>query len=257
MNNLIGGIIALLLIGGFGFYVYHDRSSSQIFKISSTTPQGELVVSPTSSSTVTATLAASKQKMPDLNRPIIFTTYPEEARELMRQKIAELVAALKKDPADFSSWVNLGLRRREIGDAEGAREAWMYANSLKPNFDVPLFNLGVLYHYDLKNYPKAEESFLSALAENSANAQTYAELSDLYRYSYKQNTAAAVTILKQGLAATQNNINLLIKLAEYYRDAAHDNMNAKLYFGQARDVAKVAGDTKTAAALDAEITALQ
>jgi len=188
---------------------------------------------------------------------VFSASFSVEAQELMRVKIAELTAILKADSSDFAAWMNLGIRRKQVEDYEGARQAWEYASALQPENNIAYHNLGILFHYHLKDYAKAEQNFKISLQKNTTYPQTYSELHDLYRYSYKQNTTAAVDILKQGLIATNNNNNLLVTLARYYRDVKEDTANARLYFTQAYDAAVAAGDTKLVDTLNAEMSALK
>ena len=195
--------------------------------------------------------------IPDLNRAIVFgAEFSPEAQDIMRGKILSLERELKSDPSLFSGWLALGIYRKQTGDYEGARQAWEYVGALQPENNTSFLNLGILYHSYLKDFPKAEQYFLTSLGKNPLFVQTYAELGDLYRYSYKKDTTAAVDILKQGIAET-GHINLMIQLAKYYKEVKNDSANAKVYFEQARDTAVKSGDTKLAEALEVEIAALK
>ena len=146
--------------------------------------------------------------------------------------------------------------RKQIGDYKGAEQAWEYAGALQPGNNISFLNLGILYHYYLKDFVNSEKNFLTSLRNNPNYSHTYKELGDLYRYSYKKDTTAAVDILKQGIAET-GHINLMIQLAKYYQEVKNDSANAKVYFMQARDEAVKSGDTKFADALQTEIDALK
>ena len=195
--------------------------------------------------------------IPDLNRAIVFgAEFSPEAQDIMRGKILSLEGELKSNPSLFSGWLALGIYRKQTGDYEGARQAWEYVGALQPENNVSFLNLGILYHSYLKDFPKAEQYFLTSLGKNPLFVQTYAELGDLYRYSYKTNTSAAVDVLKQGIEKTEN-VSLMIQLAKYYQEVKNDSVNARVYLSQALNAAKTSGNIALATALQAEIDALK
>ena len=277
-QSLFGGLITTFFVALGGYYIYWDThkaptssDSAQTESSATANTEGLNIISQNtqtvdiqtpllteSSGSGTAGVSAVPTiPVPSLERPIVFSVaFPDEAQKIMRDKIAQTSEALKVDKTYFNDWLNLGIYRKQIGDYEGARQAWDYASALQPNNNISFYNLGVLYHYYLKDFPKAESNFLTSIKKNPSYPQTYGELHDLYQFSYKQDTTAAIDILKQGLKAADHNINLLVKLAVYYRDVKKDSVNARLYFRQAKESATAAGDATRANALDAEIKAL-
>ena len=250
-------IVALILIGG-GYYLWNDLNASYIGKTGTQNESGATSTISNEPGVTFGELATPTIPVPKLDRPITFPpSFTPDAQELMRFKIGELTSILQNNPSNFSAWLDLGIRRKQIEDFEGARQAWEYASALQPANNISYLNLGILYHYFLKDYAKAEKNFRTSIQNSPVYPQTYNELHDLYRYSYKQNTTAAIDILEEGLVATNSNINLLVTLAKYYRDVKQEMTNARTYFVQARDAAEKAGNTELAAALDAEISALQ
>ena len=252
---VVGGILAAVLIAVGGYYLYRDAAPVAPAPLAGA-PSLEDVSTITELPLPSVDAPRLPMPMPDLGRPFSFgAEFSPEAQSLMREKMAALVANLNADPEDFSSWINLGIRRKAVRDFEGARQAFEYAARLQPENYLPPYNLGVLSHYFLKDFQNAERHFLRALELFPSNAPTYGELADLYRYSYKQDTTAAVDTLKRGLAATGDDANLLVKLAVYYRDVASDSANARRYFGEAKDAAVKAGNVELASALAEELAA--
>lgn len=86
----------------------------------------------------------------------------------------------------------------------------------------------------------------------------YTDLHEMYRYVYKQDTSAAVDIIKEGIpyVSVEAGIDLRIALATYYKDK-RDNENAVLIYTEARDEAEKLGNTNLVDELNAEIRALK
>ncbi|HEY4511085.1 MAG TPA: hypothetical protein VJG29_01800, partial [Candidatus Paceibacterota bacterium] len=181
MNSSIqtaaGLIAAIVLLVGGGYYVYQDvreekfPASDDIPSISATTsPDGNL--SPVTSAPGVEYTSGSGGGMavapsipiPDLNRAIVFgAEFSPEAQDIMRGKILSLEGELKSNPSLFSGWLALGIYRKQTGDYEGARQAWEYVGALQPENNTSFLNLGILYHSYLKDFPKAEQYFLTSL----------------------------------------------------------------------------------------------
>ena len=195
---------------------------------------------------------------PKVPRKLVFPDYlPKEIRKSITASVNTLVANIKKDPKDINTWLDLALQYKTINDIEGAREVWTYLTEAAPKQALSFYNLGYLYHISLKEYPKAEENFKKALEIDPNQEIYYTGLHELYRYSYKQETSAAVDILKQGMRQMPDSINLVLTLASYYRDEKKDTKNAIQYFTQARDMAKKAKNLELVRTLDTQIADLK
>ena len=142
---------------------------------------------------------------------------PQELLELYRSQIEDLQQQLTLDNSLESSWNDLGVQYKAIGDYEGAREVWTYTNNISPLNNVSFFNLGDLYHFYLKDFAKAEENFLKSKENDEQYIPVYRALYDLYSLSYKQETSAAEDILKEGLEKNPDNLDLLVLLAAHYK----------------------------------------
>lgn len=174
---------------------------------------------------------------PSLDRPITITaTLTDTQKTDARKAIEAAIAALKKNPLDTVAWTNLALYRKNIGDFEGARQVWEYIGVVAPADDVPFINLGNLYHFYLKDYPKAEANFFRAIKNNPKSESGYRGLHELYLYSYKTNTTAAADILLQAAAKNPDNPDFLTLLGAYYRDKG-DKPTARIYYEKALELA--------------------
>ena len=140
----------------------------------------------------------------------------------MKSKIEQQIVILKSDPKRTDIWLQLGLNRKIGSDFTGAIEAWDYVTAVASGAtrSVAYGNLGDLYMYFLKDFPKAELNFKQAIVLNPQNIDYYRTLYYLYRDVYKQNTSAAGDILKQGLKANPDNSDLIELQAEYNKKHA-------------------------------------
>jgi tetratricopeptide (TPR) repeat protein len=138
---------------------------------------------------------------PSLDRSVEIeaSTLTPETQKVIQAKIATAVAAIKKTPNNLSLWMELGFRRKQLGDYVGAAEAWVYVNTLAKEDEISAINLGDLYMNFIKDYPKAELYYKKGLSANPKNIDTYNNLHTLYRYLYKTDTNAAANIATEAL----------------------------------------------------------
>lgn len=208
--------------------------------------------------TIAPSITDTSIPAPKVPRKVAFPSYmPKEVQKIIKGRIDTLADQIEEDPTNINVWLDLALQYKAAEDVEGAKEAWEYLTQAAPKHGLGFYNLGYLYHISLKDYPKSEEYYEKALAIDPNQELYYTALHELYRYSYKQSTNAAVDILKDGMKQLPNSINLRLTLAGYYRDDKKDNKNAAQYFTQARDMAKEAGNDQLAITLDKEISALR
>jgi len=194
---------------------------------------------------------------PKFPRKITYpANYSSESKTMMDKKVADLVSLLNKNSRNVEAWLDLGIVYKQVVDYQGAKEAWEYVGVLSPLGIVSFNNLGDLYHFYLKDYPKAEESFLRAIKNDSKYILSYLNLHELYKLSYQTSTNKASDILKQGILNNPGNIDLIITLASYYKDKG-DSKNARIYYEEALQKAKNIGNQTLVEALNAELKTLK
>lgn len=223
-----------------------DSSASSSFSVS--------ILPITDSAPVPAPVSA-----PSLARIVAFSTgLSPEARQILDGKIAKLRETLSKNPNDFSAWMNLALQYKAAGDFDEAREIWEYVSRVRPSDGISLHNLGDLYHHFLNDFAKAEQYYLRSINTNATVGMNYLALHELYRYSYKQDTALAADILKKGIANVSGNqvIDMYQALGFYYKEK-DDVANAIVYFTKARDGAQKLGNTALTTQFNDELSALK
>ncbi|MEK7148332.1 MAG: hypothetical protein AAB770_00240 [Patescibacteria group bacterium] len=168
---------------------------------------------------------------PELVRPI---DLKEAFGSLDAQKefLADLektIAAINKDYKDVDNWIQLGLTRHVLGDNIGSSEAWEYAKLLDPENYQIRENLGDLYQSDLKNYVKAEENFKKVIILKPDYSRGYSNLVHLYANSMKEKAVQIPEVYKKGIIANPNDVDLMVGLADYYKDEGSIAEAKKVY----------------------------
>lgn len=194
---------------------------------------------------------------PNLDRPVtIPDSYPKDAAKLVATKIADAIVEIEKDNTSFQNWLILGNLRNLTEDYEGAKEIYEYLTVVFPNNSISHTNLGNVYHYHLKEYEKAEKSYLLAIKKNPGNENTYRELHALYKNVYKTETTLAVDILVEGLAERPQSTDFMVLLATYYEDV-NDQSNQLVYLEKALAEATLTYNTSLIEALTIEIDSIK
>jgi tetratricopeptide (TPR) repeat protein len=187
--------------------------------------------------------------------PMIEASFPEDARAILISKVTDAQERLAKYPYDGNTWMELALHYHTVNDYRAAEAVWAFITSMEPVNVTALGNLGRLYHFELKEYEKAEKYFLMALEANPERKEAYFDLLDLYRYSYKKDTTAAVDIMRKGEERFPDDTNFLASLGTYFRDSGRPNQ-ARAEFQKALDLARTTGDMNLIQGFTAELSRL-
>jgi tetratricopeptide (TPR) repeat protein len=204
-------------------------------------------------------LSAITNPVPSLDRTTVFPdSFNDEAKNLFNTRVADAHARIEKNPYGAEAWLDLAIYYRMVGDNAGAVEIWEYVVSQSPQESVSLHNLGQHYFHEEKDYAKAEKYYELSIAASPRMQSNYSDLYEMYRYVYKQDTAAAVDILLRAMAqvGSPGDIQFTMMLGRHYRDVVGDKENARQYLTQARDAAQARGDRSIATELTKEISAL-
>ena len=256
-------IITLLLTLLLGVYIYKNLFNKEELRkpdmLLAGKTAGDAQVSFEYSNDVDVKVEQIKSNLevPNLNKKIVFNiSLNKEEKEKIEEKIKEVINSLEEDNSFFDGWIALGSYRKQIADYTGAIEVWTYASKIAPLSIVPLNNLGNLYHYQLKNYEKAEEFFKKAIEIGPTYINSYLNLYDLYTLSYKQNTDNAEKILLEGLKNNPNQINFILALAEHYRKEKNNNKSLG-YYNQALEQLGQKGDKNLISEIQKQIDSLK
>jgi tetratricopeptide (TPR) repeat protein len=119
-----------------------------------------------------------------------------------------------------------------IGDYEGAVEAYEFVVQIRPKDYVAYANLGDLYGFYLKNYPKSEQSFLAVINNDPEAINVYNQLATIYEYGFKEKIQEAENILLLGMKSNPKIAAFKILLAQYYERQGR-KADALKYFEEA------------------------
>lgn len=259
LRQTISWFLVSAIIVGVGFYIYNDLYNRQD-KTQDTQSENSLHIEDIEEIQYEIKASPIKNKesvsvyIPDLNEPIVFNDiFSDEEKKIITKKINKLIEELKKDNNLFFNWIELGLYRKSIKDYIGAKDVWEYASKIRPQNNISFANLGNLYHYYLKDFTKAEQNLRLAIENDKQNTGAYIALHELYKYSYKQDTDLAVEVLLEGLTENPNNTDLLITLANYYKEKDNTE-NAKKYYKQALTEAQKLENTQLIKFLKEELS---
>ena len=243
------GLIVLIVAGIIGFSILDnipEAEKKQVEEAATGTP------ALLSGSTGEDNAEHSRIPQPNLDRPVS-VLIPLHALVLDETKkgLASTTVALRTNPNDHLSWTILGVYRKTLGDYTAARDIWLYVAKRWPTHYVAYNNLGNLYHIELRDYRAAEQAYITAAALKPDFIQTYINLYELYRYSYKAKAAKAPVALKAGLGRNPNDLNLNLTLARYYADIGEKG-GAAVYFKKSIAIAERGGTIAKAASIRAE-----
>ena len=148
--------------------------------------------------------------------PAEIQVFSETQRSALYASIRKYGKIVRETPHYTAAWIQLGILKKQIGDFEGAADAWEYAALIGSDNPVPLLNLGNLYAYEMHDGRHAEEYFKKAIAVDPKNPRGYSGLAEVYMYFLKEKEPEADDVLVRGLAALPDDVNLMKTLASLY-----------------------------------------
>ena len=118
--------------------------------------------------------------------------------------------------------------KQSLGDFEGAKTAWEYANIIRPKNSLSFSNLAALYHFDLKEYDKAEQNYLISIANQPNDIPTIRNFYELYFYALKDN-AKAEALLLESIKANPGVADLYSLAGSFYASIGRKDEAIKNY----------------------------
>lgn len=250
-KNILYFIGLLIIVIGVIWFILGDKEVNDV-DTTQTVDIGGVSLDLPDGAVITPIPIETTIKAPELVREISLPDfYTEEAEKIMMAKIESAVADIE-DGANLGEWLTLANLRSNIEDYGGAEEIYIYLNKVFPTNSISFVNLGNLYHLYIKDYLKAEENLKKAVENSPSNLHNIRSLYELYLYSYKQDTDLAKNTLITALELDPKNIDIMVLLADYYRDN-EDGENAKSYYRQAINEAKDRGDLNLIYILEQEV----
>ena len=246
LNIIILIVIAVLGASLLGFFIVRDlRSSvpSEEAKFTEETsgknegdnsPKAsvEEAVSPPLGNRAGET-AKSSSALPDLARPVMYKALVrEEDKSKLEAEIKAVSETLEDNPDYFQGWLQLGILRKYIGDYEGAALVCEYGAKIRPYEYVTFNNLGDIYHFYLKNFPKSESAIKKVIELKPDYIPAYRNLFELYTFSYKEKVSLADDVLLDGISKNPKAYELMVVLAMHYKEQG-DKVSARKYLEEA------------------------
>ena len=178
--------------------------------------------------------------LPDLDRIVINAHISADKKQEYTGRMKDIANAIRRGEPLFQHLLELASYRRLSEDYQGAEEIWLYMTKRYPTDRMAYENLGNLYHYYLKDYPKAEVAMKKSIEIENVYPPSYVNLVELYTLSYTEKKGLAEEVLLDGLKNTNNHIVLEVTLAQLYAEEGKTE-EARIYFEK---VLKFANDMK-------------
>ena len=149
-----------------------------------------------------------------INKPVVTkAAVSPESQKQAEEKIAAAKKLIQENYDYDLPWLELAAYRQVLGDFDGAIKALDFLGTIRPKGYVSFHNLGVIYGFYLKNYPKSEENFLKSIENNSTNFDAYSQLITVYE-AYKPEKAES--LLMSAIKQYPSNASFKIMLGQYY-----------------------------------------
>lgn len=254
----IGGVVIVILLAVLGFLYFQSTRRAPAPGEGNTILPGVVTTASSSGYTIEQVPVSDSPAAPSLDHKIVFgANVPADIRVTITSGAATVASRIKKDPTNANDWFSLGIWYHTAEDFSAAKDVWLFlAKAVTPPGNaVALDNLGKLYHYDLKDYPKAESYFKQAIAADPAMMNSYDDLYQLYLYSYKQDTSAAVDILNKEAAQFPKSYAPYLALGTYYA-GKKDTAGARTALNKAMDRARAAEDVAAMKVIGDELAKL-
>ncbi len=146
--------------------------------------------------------------------PNVVNSFTDQQKTQLSDDIKKYGEMVSSQPEYASAWLQVGLLKQVIGDYIGTRDAWEYVALTRPKEQVAFKNLADLYWRYLLDNAKAEYNFKKAISLKPEDISTYIDFAEFYGLSGKNELA--LSILKQGLAANPESLDLIKAIASFY-----------------------------------------
>lgn len=157
----------------------------------------------------------------------------EDQLQRLKSDYDRAMEKYKKDNNNFDALMTFGFVNYQVGDFQKAKEAYTKAGEISPNNYNSFWNLANTY-VRLADYESAEGAYLKAVENGPEQARFYRALGDLYFYNLTEKKSQIPSLYKNGLEKIPGDYDLLVGLAQYYRDTG-DKTNAIKYYREAME----------------------
>lgn len=258
-NVILGIIIAatILVIAG-GAYWFKKTNEAGIIADGGATTTPNVIDNGNYKIEVLSDTATFDSILPDLNRTTQYgASVPEAVKLSVESKIGDIISRLKEDNTRADDWFMLAVLYHGVNDYEGAEGVWNFLLKVikAPDVAVVYDNLGKMYKFEKKDYAKAEAYFKESIQANPESETPYLELFEMYRYSYKTGTSAAVDIANEAGKKFPDSPDPYTLLGAYYRDLKQYD-NARSAYEVALSRARATGNYDIVNSINAALDSL-
>lgn len=168
----------------------------------------------------TSIVAPARVTVPDLT--------PEQKDKFLKQLEDAQAAATRFNFDSLQAVNDVARLKKALGDLDGAITAWEYANLTSPKNSLSFSNLAALYHYDLKEYDKAETNYLISIANDLDDINTIRNLFEMYYYAVKDTTRAEALLL-ESLENNPEAADLFALAGSFYAETGRNEKALEYY----------------------------
>lgn len=223
-SKIVVGLVVFVVIVAGAWYMLAARSNAPQTVIIDKNMESLLLPDTASSTaasdkatqpTVTpqADVALKTKAMEIVARPVVNKANLSATEfSAITKEIETANTMLKQDYNTDLPWLALGAYRVSLKDYDGAIEALKFLTVIRPKGYVAFHNLGVIYGYELRNYPRSEENFLKSIQNDPTNIDAYSQLVTIYKAYAPEKI---VPFLQSGIATNPQNQQLKIMLEEF------------------------------------------
>ena len=174
-----------------------------------------------------------EKKFPYLIDFSIAKNISEQQLERLKQDYETAKEKYKKNPDSFDALMTFAFIYYQLGDFESARDIYIKVGEISPKNYSSFWNLGNTY-IKLKDYSGAEKAYLKAIENGPDQPRHYIALGELYWYFIPEKKSQIPDLYKKGLQELPGDYDLLIGLAQYYKEIG-DKKNALKYYQEIID----------------------
>ena len=157
----------------------------------------------------------------------------EDQLERLKQDYDVAVDSYNEKNDSYSALMTFAFINYQLKNFETARDIYVQVGENSPKNYNSFWNLANAY-IQLKDYSGAEQAYLKTIENGPKQPRHYTALGELYLYNLQDKKNQIPDLYKKGLREIPNNYDLLIGLAQYYREIK-DKENALHYYQEIID----------------------
>jgi len=206
-RNILTVVAIIVVVAVLGYFAWKERGASMPPPVATSTA---ISINASSSTVATSSgqgyiikpiTATPAPVAPNYKTPLSFPASMSAAdRAVYEGQFADIQSTLASSPNDWSSWIDLGMLRKETGDYQGAATDWKYLTKLYLSDPTAYADLGDLYASYLNQPSQGIAYYKQAIAlDPIKEVSFYENLAQIYIAQGDKSDAR--TTLQQGITA--------------------------------------------------------